>query len=78
MTKKKYPTYSREEKYEGFDNDVIKDHQKEIHNLNEKIKEHQKIIDDIREDCIHDFKFWCSGSYEDFFYCSKCGESVEK
>ena len=78
MSKKKPPTFSREEKYYGFSNEDVKSHQKQIYKLTELIKKHQIEIDKIKEDCEHEFKFWCSGAYGDSYYCSKCGEDIEK
>jgi len=67
-------TYNRDKKYTGHTNEEIfaLDHK-----LDEIKEERRRIVGDIqeiRENCDHEFLFWCSGMYDDTFYCEKCGE----
>ena len=69
----------RENRYSGFpENDDIYLHINKIDELKSEIKKHQEEIDKIQEDCIHHFKFWSSGAYDDVYVCAKCGKMVER
>lgn len=70
-------THNREEKYTGHQNKEIK---ALLNARTEAEKEIRRIDGDVlelREKCDHEFVFWCSGMYEDFFYCKLCGQEDE-
>ena len=48
--------------------------QSDIFNLRKQIDEKEKQIQAIRDECEHEFHFYCSGMYDDTYICKKCGE----
>jgi hypothetical protein len=70
-------TFNREEKYTGFDNQKVVDLTRQY----EKLKQQQGAvwfeIQKIYDNCDHQYKFVCSGPYEDFYRCSICGHEIE-
>ena len=70
-------TFSRDQ-YLGHDNQEIKDLLNEFYNLEAQKLSIKLKIAEIRDNCEHDFKLVCTGVYEDYYQCSKCGEEAEK
>lgn len=61
------------EKYDGYNNVLIKDLEHRLELLKKEEKEIKKQIDDIQNSCDHEYKFECRGMHEDAYKCSKCG-----
>ena len=72
MKKNKYPTYSRN-KYEGHNNEEIISLHSELEDVLKQQTQIKDRIDNIQSNCVHVYKFVCSGPYEDSYCCIHCG-----
>ena len=68
------PKYNLEEKYSGHQNNEIKTLINTSIELDKEKRRIEDKINEIRENCDHNFQFYCSGMYEDTYYCEYCGQ----
>lgn len=72
-----FVTFSSEE-YSGHTNDEIHAMSFEIKQAREKIKELEDRIFEIQSKCVHEYKFYSWGPYEDDYKCCLCGHDTER
>lgn len=68
--------YNREEKYTGHQNEEIISLIQSLNDCEAEKRRIEEDIKEIRENCDHEFVFYCSGMYEDAFICKHCGEEA--
>lgn len=66
------------DKYSGFDNSEINLLENELLNAEKLVKQIKKSIEEIYNNCEHEYKFVCGGTYEDAYKCCKCGHDEWK
>ena len=74
---KKHITYSRDE-YTGCANIEIGLLEMELSNTYKKIISLNSEIEKIQSNCLHEYKFVCSGMYQDNYSCCLCGHESER
>jgi hypothetical protein len=69
--------YERFVAYEGHNNKEIYDLFEKLNNLERQVRAVEGKIREIQFNCNHEYKFSCSGMYEDNYTCSLCGHETE-
>lgn len=69
--------FNRDEKYTGHSNEEIISLVQSLNDLEAEKRRIEGDIKEIRANCDHEFLFWCSGMYDDSYYCKHCGEEAD-
>lgn len=69
--------YERSVKYTGHNNEEIYSLLEELSKLERQVRCVEGKIRHIQSNCKHEYKFSCSGMYEDNYVCSLCGHETE-
>lgn len=70
-------TFHRDEPYEGYENQNVKNLKEQISILEEMKEAAEKAIEEIQSNCDHHYQFSSGGMYEDNYVCKHCGHDTE-
>ena len=78
LEKNKKPNTYNHDIYEGHNNEKIISLNNNLSDCKAECHRIEKEIEDIRQNCDHEYKFYCDGPYEDNYICGKCGDETYK
>jgi len=64
------------DKYDGYENEEVRSLGRKLEELNTDGERIREKLAEIRDKCIHEYKFSASGMYEDAYTCVKCGKTT--